>query len=88
MESIWNQHAQNELIYDKCKPINVEKYKTVNTETPMHWDRNMKMYPFNSVTKDTTQVSDLVVFHTNTFPICASLDGINTDASSDLYEEC
>ena len=28
----------NQLIYDKCKPINIEKYtKNVSTATPMHW---------------------------------------------------
>lgn len=27
----------NSLIYEKCKPLNVEKYGYVNTETPFHW---------------------------------------------------
>ena len=31
------QRAQNELIYDKCRPVDLDKYSRVNTETPMHW---------------------------------------------------
>ena len=29
--------SKNEYIYNKCKPFNVAKYKTVNVNSPFHW---------------------------------------------------
>ena len=89
--SLWKafgtQRAQNELIYDKCKPINVEKYKTVNTETPMHWGQKYEDVSIQWYNKTyNTQVSDFgCIPHKHVSYLAASPDGINTDASSDLY---
>lgn len=56
--SIWKafgtQSSQNELIYNKCQPINVEKYKVVNTESPMHWGQkyeDVSIYWYNNTYK-------------------------------------
>ena len=39
--NIWKvfgtQRAQNEIIYEKCNDIDVNKFSNVNTESPMHW---------------------------------------------------
>jgi putative phage-type endonuclease len=89
--SIWKafgtQRAQNELIYDKCRPIDVEKYKNVNTETPMHWGQkyeDVSIQWYNNTYK--TNVSDFgCIPHRNISYLAASPDGINTDKQSELY---
>lgn len=44
--SVWkvfgSQSTQNQLIYEKCSPIDVEKYNRINTESSLHWGQNMK----------------------------------------------
>jgi putative phage-type endonuclease len=89
--SIWKafgtQASQNQLIYDKCKPLNIDKYKTVSTETAMHWGN--KYEPISIQIYELlyeTQVSDFGCIPHKTIPyIAASPDGINTLETSTRY---
>jgi len=77
---------QNQLIYDKCKPLNIEKYKQggVSTNTPMHWgqkyeDVSIMWYENNY----DTHVDEFgCIPHATYSYIAASPDGINTKAGS------
>jgi len=89
--SLWKafgtQSSQNELIYNKCQPIDVGKYKTVNTESPMHWGQkyeDVSLDWYNN-TYTTTVAEFGCVPHRNIKYLAASPDGINTDETSDLY---
>jgi putative phage-type endonuclease len=89
--SIWkafiSPSTRNQLIYSKCAPLNVEKYKNVNVDSPLHWgqkyeDLSLKWYEatFN------TKVSDFgCIPHKELNFLAASPDGINTDPSSERY---
>lgn len=89
--SIWkafiSPSTKNQLIYSKCAPLNVEKYKTVNVNSPLHWgqkyeDLSLKWYEatFN------TKVSDFgCIPHKELHFLAASPDGINTDPCSERY---
>jgi putative phage-type endonuclease len=89
--SIWKafgtESSKNQLIYDKCKPLNIDKYKTVSTETPMHWgnkyeDVSIQLYEAMYQTK----VSEFGCLpHPTIQYIAASPDGINTLPSSERY---
>ena len=89
--SIWKafgtQGSKNQLIYDKCKPINIDKYKYVCTDSAMHWGN--KYEPLSILiyeTKYNTKVSDFGCLPHKTIPyIAASPDGINTLDTSDRY---
>jgi putative phage-type endonuclease len=89
--SIWKafgtESSQNQLIYDKCRPINIDKYKSFSTESPMHWGH--KYEPVSIRIYETmfkTQVSDFGCLPHKIIPfIAASPDGINTLETSDRY---
>lgn len=89
--SIWKafgtQRAQNELIYGKCCPINLDKYSHVNTESPMHWGQKYEDISIEIYEKKyKTKVSDFgCIPHRNVSFLAASPDGINTDITSDVY---
>ena len=77
----------NQLIYEKCLPINPEKYKSGFTETPMSWghkyeDVSIMLYE----KKYNTKIRDYgCVPHIKYEFIAASPDGINDDNTSPLY---
>ncbi len=81
------QRAQNELIYDKCQPINLEKYKSVNIESPMHWGQKYEDVSIEWYQKKyNTRVSDFgCIPHRNIEYLAASPDGINTEETSDIF---
>lgn len=89
--SIWkafiSPSTRNQLIYSKCCPLNVDKYKTVNIYSPLHWgqkyeDLSLKWYEYTFNTK----VSDFgCIPHKELSFLAASPDGINTDPSSPRY---
>ena len=89
--SIWKAFgtpgSKNQLIYDKCSPINVDKYKSVSTETAMHWGNKYEQVSVEIYERDyKTKVSDFGCLPHKTIPfIAASPDGINTLESSDRY---
>jgi putative phage-type endonuclease len=79
----------NELIYEKCKPLELESSKTgsVNTLSPMHW--GVKYEPLTILMyekKYNTKIADFgCIPHSKYKCIGASPDGINDDPSSPLY---
>ena len=47
--SVWKAFGTpgtvNQLIYDKCSPLDTTKYSRFSTASPMHWDTNMNQCP-------------------------------------------
>jgi putative phage-type endonuclease len=91
--SVWkvfgSQSTQNQLIYEKCSPIDVEKYNRINTESSLHWGQK-----YEKLSKDIYEVVNNTriqefgcIKHTNPayYFIGASPDGINVCPSSLLY---
>ena len=91
--SVWkvfgSQSTQNQLIYEKCSPIDVEKYNKVNTESPLHWGQK-----YEQLSKDLYEMINCTkiqefgcIKHPNPayYFIGASPDGINVCPSSNLY---
>ena len=89
--SIWKVFStpgsQNQLIYDKCKPLDTNKYKGFSTSSPMHWGH--KYEPISIMWYDwkyNTTVSDFgCIPHRTIDYVAASPDGINTCSLSDRY---
>ena len=89
--SIWkafiSESTRNQLIYEKCKPLNVEKYNIVSIETPMHW--GVKYEPLSVMLYEKiykTKISDFgCIPHKNIHFLAASPDGINTLDTSDRF---
>ena len=89
--SIWkafgSQSSQNQLIHDKCKPINIDKYKAVSIDSAMHWGNKYEPVSISIYEqKYNTTISDFgCIPHKNITFIAASPDGINTLDTSDRY---
>jgi putative phage-type endonuclease len=89
--SIWkafiSESTRNQLIFDKCKPLNIEKYSHTSTDSPMHWGHkyepvSVQLYEFLYQ----TQVSDFgCIPHKTLNYLAASPDGINTLETSLRY---
>jgi len=82
-----SQSSINSLIYEKCKPLNVEKYDSLNTETPFHWGQKYEPLSVIFYEKNyNTKVEDFGCLQCQkNYFLGASPDGINVDESSDLY---
>jgi putative phage-type endonuclease len=91
--SVWkvfgSQSTQNQIIYEKCSPIDVEKYNKVNTESPLHWGQK-----YEQLSKDLYEMLNCTriqefgcIKHPNPayYFIGASPDGINVCPASRLY---
>ena len=89
-----NQKVKNQLIYEKCQPLNPSLYKEeikevvmVNTNTTLHWGQkyeplSVKIYEHIYDTK----IEDFgCIQHKNYLFIGASPDGINIDPHSKRY---
>ena len=90
-----NQKVKNQLIYEKCKPLDPSLYKEeeikevimVNTNTTLHWGQkyeplSVKIYEHIYYTK----IEDFgCIQHKNYLFIGASPDGINVDPNSKRY---
>jgi putative phage-type endonuclease len=89
--SIWkafiSESTRNQLIYDKCKPLNVDKYSHTSTDSPMHWGHKyepVSVQLYEALYK--TTVSDFgCIPHATLNFLAASPDGINTLETSDRY---
>lgn len=89
--SIWKAFSTkgsvNQLIYNKCKPLDTSKFKGFSTESPMHWGHKyepVSIMWYEYIYK--TKVSDFgCIPHRNIEYIAASPDGINTCDKSDFY---
>lgn len=89
--SIWKAFSTpgniNQLIYNKCVPIDISKYTTVNIDSPLHWgqkfeDLSINWYEYTYKTK----VDDFgCIKHKNIDFIAASPDGINVREDSDRF---
>ena len=82
-----SQATINQLVVEKCKDLNVSKYDTVNTATPMHHGNkyeDVSIMLYESMYN--TKVKDYGCIQHDTFNFLgASPDGINVDASSSRY---
>ena len=82
-----SEHTQSQLIIEKCEPININKFKTTNTESPMHWGQKFEpvsilYYEYLNETK----VTDFGCIPHAAYPfMAASPDGIVCDPGSPLY---
>lgn len=89
--SIWKAFisdcSRNQLIFDKCKPLNTDKYKSFSTESPMHWGNRYEPVSIMLYERDyNTRVSDFgCIPHRTISFLAASPDGINTYINSDRY---
>lgn len=82
-----SESNQNRLIYEKCQPINTEKFSRVNTESPMH--KGQKYEPVSVMLYEKrydTKVEDFgCITHETYWFLGASPDGINCDKTSPRY---
>ena len=82
-----SESNKNRLIYEKCQPINTEKFSRVNTDSPMH--KGQKYEPVSVMLyeiKYNTKVEDFGCITHETYPFLgASPDGINCDRTSPRY---
>ena len=89
--NIWkafiSESTKNQLIYEKCQPINVDKYTHVSTETSMHWGN--KYEPVSILLyerKYKTLISDFGCIPHKSIPfLAASPDGINTLETTERF---
>jgi hypothetical protein len=92
--NIWktfiSESTRNQLIYEKCQPLNSEKYSGhVSLDSPMHWGQKyepVSVMLYNKMFM--TEVSDFgCIPHKNPELefLAASPDGINTLATSPRY---
>jgi putative phage-type endonuclease len=82
------QATQNQLIYEKCLPLNIKKYtNNVPTDSPLHWGQ--KYEPVSVLLYENmygTKIEDYgCISHDKYDFIAASPDGINNDTESLLY---
>ena len=84
-----SESKQNELIYEKCKPVDIPESTTgsVNTESPLHWGN--KYEPLTVMVyenRNQTKIADYGCIPHPKYPfIGASPDGINDDPAHRLY---
>jgi putative phage-type endonuclease len=79
--------TRNQLIFEKCQPLNTDKFSAVNIDSPMHWGQKyepVSIQLYEVLYK--TQVSDFgCIPHKTIDCLAVSPDGINTKESSARY---
>ena len=89
--NIWkaygSESSRNHIIYEKCKPIDLDKYKNVNMGSTLHWGQMYEDISIEWYEKQyNTTITDFgCIPHSNLSYIGASPDGINTNPDSDRY---
>tara|TARA_Y100000996_G_scaffold369507_1_gene316524 strand:+ start:10199 stop:11539 length:1341 start_codon:yes stop_codon:yes gene_type:complete len=89
--NIWKAYGsdstRNQLIYEKCKPINLDKYNSVNMDSSLHWGQKYEDISIEWYEKQyNTTITDFgCIPHSELSYIGASPDGINTNPKSDRY---
>lgn len=82
-----SENKQNELIYEKCCPLNLDKYKGAPIDSPLHWGQ--KYEPISVQWYDMMNCCKVEEFgcipHQEVKCLAASPDGIVTDKESDIY---
>jgi putative phage-type endonuclease len=89
--NIWkvfsSESNRNQLIYDKCKQFNIDKYNNTSTEGPLHWGQ--KYEPLSVMLYEElyeTKVDDFgCILHDKYEFLAASPDGINTSHESKRF---
>ena len=89
--NIWKifstEYTQNQLIIEKCEPINIDKFKVTNLKSPLHWGQ--KYEPLSILYYEyinNTKVTEFGCIPHDKFSfIAASPDGIICDEKSNLY---
>tara|TARA_X000000368_G_C23057484_1_gene724691 strand:- start:4786 stop:6081 length:1296 start_codon:yes stop_codon:yes gene_type:complete len=89
--NIWKifstEYTQNQLIIEKCEPINVDKFKVTNLKSPLHWGQ--KYEPVSILYYEyihNTIVSEFGCIPHNKYSfLAASPDGIVCDENSNIY---
>jgi len=85
--ALGTEAGQNRLIYEKCQPIDQEKFAKVNTESPMH--KGQKYEPVSVELYEeryNTKIEDFgCITHDDYGFLGASPDGINCDPKSKRY---
>jgi putative phage-type endonuclease len=89
--NIWKvfgtEASQSQLILEKCEPMNINKFKVTNTNSPMHWGQ--KFEPVSNMyyeyINNTTVTEFGCIPHPEFSYIAASPDGIVCDRNSNLY---
>jgi len=89
--NIWkvfiSESSQNQLVLEKCEPIDINKFKVTNLNSPLHWGQ--KYEPVSTMYyeyKYKTQVTEFgCIRHDKYSFIAASPDGIICDDKSDLF---
>jgi len=79
--------SQKDLILEKCKPIDLNKFKNISINSPLHWGQ--KYEPLSTMYYEyinNTKVDEFgCIKHTKYDFLAASPDGIVCDMSSNLY---
>jgi putative phage-type endonuclease len=89
--NIWkvfiSDSTRNQLIYEKCEPIDTEKFKHVSLNSPLHWGQKYEPLSvmYYEKTYNTTVGDFGCISHADYEYIAASPDGINIDDTSPLY---
>ena len=89
--NIWKvfgtEASQSQLILEKCEPMNINKFKVTNTNSPMHWGQ--KFEPVSNMyyeyINNTTVTEFGCIPHPKFSYIAASPDGIVCDRNSNLF---
>ena len=89
--NIWkifvSDYSQTQLILEKCQPLDINKFKVTNTNSPLHWGQ--KYEPVSILYYEyihNTKVSEFgCIPHQDYTYIAASPDGIICDGSSNLF---
>ena len=83
----YSEYSQNQLILEKCEPININKFKVTNLNSPLHWGQ--KYEPISTQYYEhinNTTVTEFGCIPHDKFPfLAASPDGIVCDEKSNLY---
>lgn len=86
-KALASQSSKNNLIYEKCSPLDMDKYNNINVDSPFHWGHKYEPLSIQIYEDEKkTKVEDFGCIPYDKFSnIGASPDGINTDPSSNLY---
>lgn len=86
-KALASESSKNNLIYEKCTPLDTDKYSSVNVDSPFHWGQKYEPLSVQIYEdKYKTTVEDFgCIPHPQYKNIGASPDGINTDPESLLY---
>ena len=82
-----SEYSQTQLILEKCEPLNINKFKVTNTNSPMHWGQKyepVSILYYEYIYKTTVTEFGCIPHRDHSF-IAASPDGIVCDPTSNLY---